>query len=396
MKRRLGLHPTVVLLASIHFMVDGFSNIYAPLLPLLIPRLGLSLAAAGTLAMCFQMAASVSQLGFGHLADRWRPRLLLLAGPVTAVTVLSLVGLAASPVILGVILVLGGLGGAAFHPPAAALVHRLSTAQPGFAMAVHITGGSLGFALGPLVFAPFVGRYGLHWTPIFALPALAALALSWRHVPPLEAHAEGRAEGFRALKPYRRPLTLLYLIVVLRTLAALSFATFVPVMLTRRGLGIGTAGAIVAAYLFATGLGGFVGGPLADRLGARRVIIWSLVLSVPFLLVAPMLSGWAFMLVLACGGFFLQSTLPVNVTFGQAIAPISAATVSSLMLGFAWGTGGLSVPFVGMLADRVGIERALLVMACMPLVAAACAWPLPPGRPKTAARPSEVGIAETA
>ena len=37
-----------------------------PMLPLLIPRLGLSLAAAGTLTMLFQMAASVAQVGFGH------------------------------------------------------------------------------------------------------------------------------------------------------------------------------------------------------------------------------------------------------------------------------------------------------------------------------------------
>ena len=43
------------------------------------------LAAAGTLTMLFQMAASVAQVGFGHLADRWRPRLLVMAGPVVSV-----------------------------------------------------------------------------------------------------------------------------------------------------------------------------------------------------------------------------------------------------------------------------------------------------------------------
>ncbi len=56
--RPLELHPTVLLLAGTHFIVDGFSNIYAPLLPLFIPRLGLSLAAAGTLQMCFLMASA--------------------------------------------------------------------------------------------------------------------------------------------------------------------------------------------------------------------------------------------------------------------------------------------------------------------------------------------------
>jgi MFS family permease len=74
--------------------------------------------------MCFQLANSVSQIAFGHLADRWRPRVLLLAGPILSVTVLPLIGLAPNASVLAVVLVLGGLGGAAFHPPAAALVDQ--------------------------------------------------------------------------------------------------------------------------------------------------------------------------------------------------------------------------------------------------------------------------------
>ena len=130
--------------------------------------------------------------------------------------------------------------------------------------------------------------------------------------------------------------------------------------------------------MFASGLGGFLGGPAADRYGARRVIVLSLVLSTPFLVAAPGLDGPLFYLTLAAGGFFLQSTLPVNVTFGQAIAPVSAATVSSLMMGFGWGTGGLSVPLIGSIADRVGIEPTLIGLAFVPLLAAALAAPLPP------------------
>src|SRR3954447_15342719 len=90
---RWGLHPTVLLMASAHMMVDGYGNILAPLLPLLIPHLGLSLAGAGMMTMLFQLSASVAQVGFGHLADRWRPRLLVMAGPVIAVSILSFVGL---------------------------------------------------------------------------------------------------------------------------------------------------------------------------------------------------------------------------------------------------------------------------------------------------------------
>jgi FSR family fosmidomycin resistance protein-like MFS transporter len=363
-------------MAGAHFMVDGYGNIYAPLLPLLIPKLHLTLTAAGTLTMLYQMAASVAQVGFGGLADRWRPRVLVMAGPVVAVTILSFVGVAPSMAALATVLVLGGLGAAAFHPPAAALAHRLGGTSPGLAMSVHITGGTLGFSLGPLLFAPFAQHVGLEWTPLLAIPGLLVVAFFLTRVPPIELHPASTA-GFRALRPYARPLAILYVIVLLRTLASLSFATFVPVMLTRRGLSVSTAGAIVAAYLFASGAGGFLGGPAADRFGPRDVIAWSLALATPFLVAAPLLSGWPFIVVLAVGGFFLQSTLPVNVIFGQALAPVSAATVSSLMMGFAWGMGGFSVPLVGAFADRYGIERTLVGLAIVPLAAAAISLWLP-------------------
>jgi FSR family fosmidomycin resistance protein-like MFS transporter len=380
-RTRMGLAPAVIVLASVHFIVDGYGNILPPLLPLLIPKLHLTLAAAGALQMCFQLANSVSQLGFGHLADRWRPRLLLVCGPVAAVALLPFVGMAPNFFLLATALVLGGLGGAAFHPPAAAVVHRSGGTRPGFAMSFHITSGTLGQALAPLAFAPFAERVGLPLLPVLAIPALAALAFLLRGIPPVERlHAHGEAGGFRALRPYARPLTLLYLIVVLRTLAAMSFSTFVPVMLTRRGLSVSQAGSVASVYLIAVGLGGFVGGPLADRFGPRRIIILSLLAAVPFLTMAPSLTGTAFVVVLALGGFLLQSTLPVNVTFGQSLAPISAATVSSLMMGFAWGTAGLSVPFVGLLADRIGIAQTLVAMSMLPLGAAALAMPLPAGK----------------
>jgi FSR family fosmidomycin resistance protein-like MFS transporter len=393
--KRFSLHPTILLMASAHVMVDGYGNIYAPLLPLLIPKLGLSLAAAGTLTMLFQMAASVAQIGFGRLADRWRPRVLVMAGPVLSVSVLSLTGLASSPAMLAAILLVGGLGAAAFHPPAAALAHRLGGSRPGFAMSVYITGGTLGFSFGPLMFAPFAERFGLSWTPVLAIPGLVVIAFFLTRVPPMPLHASAGG-GLRALRPYAKPLGLLYLIVVLRTLTAISFSTFVPVMLTRRGFSVTQAGSAVALYLFASGVGGFFGGPAADRYGAKKVIALSLVLATPFMFAATFLDGWAFVIMLAVGGFFLQSTLPVNVTFGQALAPVSAATVSSIMMGFGWGTGGLSVPFVGMIADRIGIENTLAGLALVPLLAAACAVPLPSrAHLGTPVRPAEVAVPES-
>jgi FSR family fosmidomycin resistance protein-like MFS transporter len=327
--------------------------------------------------MLLQFASSLSQLAFGALADRWKPHALVVAGPIAAVIVLSGIGVTRTTTELAAVLVLGGLGVAAFHPPAAMLAHRLGGSRPGRSMSVYVSGGTLGFAFGPLAFAPFAERFGLAWTPLLALPGLAIAAFFMRLVPPIERTAHAGRTGLSALRPYAAPLTLLYLIVVVRTLVSQSIATFVPVMLTRRGMSVSEAAGVTAFYLAASGLGGFFGGTVADRIGPRRVIFWSQVLAVPFLVTAPMLDGWALAMVLAAGGFVLQSTLPVNVTYGQTIAPVSAATVSSIMMGVAWGTGGAAVPLVGMTADRAGIDTTLVGLALLPFVAALLASRLP-------------------
>ena len=396
--RPFGLHGVVVVMAATHFLVDGYGNVLTPLLPLLITNLNLSLAGAGTLQMCFQLANSVAQLGFGHIADRSNPRILLIGGPILAVAMLPLIGLAPTAWVLATVLIIGGLGGAAFHPPAAALVHKYAGQHRGFAMSFHITSGTLGQAMAPLLFAPFVQRFGLRAIPWLIVPGMAVLGgVLLRRVPAVDRlHESTAGGGLRSLRKYTRPLSLLYVIVVLRTLTAVSFSTFVPVMLTRRGWSIAQAGTAASIYLCAVGAGGFFGGPIADRFGARRVIILSLISAVPFLALAPFFSGWWVVATIAAGGFLLQSTLPVNVTFAQTIAPISAATVSSLMMGFAWGMGGLAAPLVGMTADRIGIERTLMLMSFMPLVAAALALPLPATHTGHAtARASDVATSES-
>ena len=381
MKERswFGLHPSIWKIASTHIVVDAYTNIYAPLLPLLIPHLNLSLKAAGTLAMCFQMANSVSQLGFGTLADRWRPRALVIAGPLLTVIALSFVGWATSPLLLGLVLVLGGLGGAAFHPPAAALVYKLADHRKGLAMSAHLSGGSLGFSAAPVLFVPFIAYMGLGWSPLIMIPGLLALSWTLRQVPPMLRPEAHERSTWATLAPAAVPLTLLYFTIVLRTATTFGFMTFAPTLLTRQGLTIGEASSAVSLYLFASGIGGLIGGPLSDRVGPRRIIVWSLVAAVPFMAMAPRLPPAGFTAMLAIGGLLLQSTLPISVTFAQTFTTGGAATVSSLMMGFAWGMGSLAVPLIGAGADRFGIERTLTALAFVPLLAAALAWGLPRG-----------------
>ncbi len=373
----LGVPRTVLVLSATHGINDVFANIYAPLLPLFIPRLGLSLAAAGTIAALTQIAGSIAQLVFGPLADRWRPKVLAVWGPIVAVACMSLAGLATSPAMLGAILVAGCLGSAAFHPTAAAIVNRVGGARRGTSMSIHVTGGAMGNAIAPMIFAPYAQHFGLSWTPLLAVPALLLLASILRRVPDIRLHHGGAPSGFAALRPYAPTLSLLWSAVVIRTVVAIGFSTFLPVLLVSRGMSVGEAGLAVGAYLVAGSIGGLAGGPFADRFGPRRVIALTLFLAVPLLVAALLLPNALSLFALVAGGFFLGSTLPVNITYAHVIAPVSAGTVSSLMLGVAWGVGGLAVPLIGMAGDRVGLQPALLVVALLPALAALLSLRLP-------------------
>ena len=376
---RAGVHPIVARLAVAHFGVDWFSNSLAPLLPLLIPRLGLSLAGAGVLTMVFQLSSSVAQLLFGGLADSGHARPLAIGGAITTVLCLGVLGLTGSWNAVVIALMCGGLGVAAFHPAGAMLAHRYSLGRPGYSMAVYVTAGTLGFAAGPMVIATVAQRFGVAHTAWLIVPGLLVIGTALWRLPafaPAAARPRGRF-GFSALRPYARPLTLLYFLVVIRGFVSASVTTFVPVLLASRGASVTLAAAGVAAYFAGGGLGGFFGGALADTVGHRRVILLSMLLPVPFLVAAPIVPPSLTLLSLAMAGFFLQSTLPVNVSFGQLIAPVSAATVASLLMGFAWGLGGLLVPMTGLIADRVGLEATMVGLGLVPLIGVLLAWPLP-------------------
>ncbi len=164
---------------------------------------------------------------------------------------------------LGVILVLGGLGGAAFHPPAAALVYRLADHRKGLAMSAHLSGGSLGFALAPLLFAPFIAYMGLQWSPLIMMPGPArAVVDAAAGAADVAGPQRTSVRACATLRPAAVPLTLLYFTIVLRTATTYGFMTFTPTLLTRAGLSIGQASTAVSLYLFASGIGGFLGGPL--------------------------------------------------------------------------------------------------------------------------------------
>ena len=375
--RRL-LTPRLGLLALGHFSVDAYSSFFSPLLPLLVTKLDLNLTRVGSLVALASISSSLSQPLFGWLSDRVRRPWFVAFGPLVGAVFLSGIGLAPSYGWLVALLMVGGMGAAAFHPQGATLAGSLSTRRA-LAMSLFVSGGSLGFSLGPLYAVTLVGALGLSRTWVAALPGIvvAALLTAWliRMKPPAPAH--GPRPAFRDLRPVARPLTLLYFIVVCRSAVSYGFMTFLPLHLHRLGFSVQAGGTILTAYLALGAAGGFAGGWLAERFGGRRVVLVSFIGAVPLFfafLWLPIVPG---LVCLIAGAFVLQGSLPVNVVLGQELSPRHASTISSLLMGAAWGLGALLIGPIGALADAHGLEWALRCLASVLLVGLGCAFALP-------------------
>jgi len=112
-----------------------------------------------------------------------------------------------------------------------------------------------------------------------------------------------------------------------------------------------------------------VGGNLADRFGGRRVIMISMIGSVPFLALFVFSSGIVSTLALMMGGLILLFTIPVNVVMGQELAPSQTGTVSALMMGFAWGSAGLLfIPLTGWVSDVFSMQTAFIGLVAFPII----------------------------
>ena len=367
------------LLAFGHLAIDAYSSFFTPLLPLLAHKLDLNLTRIGALVALASVSSSFAQPLFGMLSDRLRRPWFVAFGPLTAAVFMSGLGLAPNYGALVALLMLGGLGVAAFHPEAAVLAGNLSSRR-GVAMSLFISGGTLGFALGPLFAATVVERFGLERTWIAVLPGLlvSCFMLAWfARVGARPRHEIRERPPLRELRPVLRPLTLLYFATVSRSAVSYGFMIFLPIHLHARGASLSHSGLMVSLYLLLGALGGLLGGWLADRLGGRRVILASFIGSAPLYVAFLILPDGPGLMCLIAGSFVLQTSLPVNVVLGQELSPRHSSTISSLLMGAAWGVGALLIGPVGALADRHGLPAGLAVLAGMLAVGATCAAWLP-------------------
>lgn len=377
--RQSGLDLRALLgVAAAHFVNDIYASFLAPLLPLVVSKFHLSLTLAGLLATIFNASAALSQPLFALLADRMRRRILVVLGPTLTVLGMGLIGLAPSYEVLIGILLIAGVGTASFHPQGASTAGMASGARKGAGVSLFVTGGELGFSLGPILIALVVTKLGLKGTLVAAVPGLLACLVLWWTVASGTTVRVDRAQGLRAdLKGTWRSLVLLYFVVVCRSIIILSYITFLPLLLRARGGSLVAGGAAVFLFGGMGAIGGLMGGILSDRIGRRRMLAISFLLSTPLLLAfIRSQETWAYPF-LALGGLSLYLSAAVTIVMGQELLPRQVSVASSIVMGLAWGTAGLSLTAVGALADAIGLAQALTAILVLAVVALATALAMP-------------------
>lgn len=381
-KRTDSTTPVLAVLAASHGLNDLYTSFLAPLLPLVIPRFGLSLALAGLLQSALSLSSSVAQPLFGYITDRTGRVPFIALGPLITAAALSSVGLMPSYGALLAVLVVGGISSAFVHPQASSVVPQLTEERRGFAMALFIAGGTLGFAVGPVLVTTVVTRFGLSNSFYAVLPALVLFPFLWRYAPrriePIR-ETEGLDQLRKAeLLQNAKPLLLLWFVVVCRSAVFNSFITFMPVVLNERAQSLVTGGLLIATFVAAGAAGTLVGGHITDLVSSRRHSIAALLLAtIPVVIGAAMLKGWLLWMLAALAGALIEATNPMTVVLAHEAVPQHRGTASGLMMGFGWGIGGLLVAPVGALGDLVGIQQALTTAALLLLPATAAALALP-------------------
>jgi len=177
-------------------------------------------------------------------------------------------------------------------------------------------------------------------------------------------------------------MSLLILVVAIRSWTQLGFTTFMPFYWENVLHGDPRlVGTLLAVFLGAGAVGTLVVAPLADRLGARRCVVWVFLLSTPIALGFLLVRGGPLVFVLlALLGFVLVSTFTMSVVLGQAYLPRNPGLASGLIVGFAIGAGGVGATGLGWVADHWGLTSALAISASMPIAGFVAALFLPDPR----------------
>ncbi len=364
----------VVLLASAHFIHDIFTAFLAPLLPLIIDKLGLTLFQAST------QVPSFFNPFLGSFIDRSRlHRLFVAIGPGGSGTLMCLIGLAPSYSVLAIILLTAGLSVSVLHVSAPVLIHQVSGSNVGRGMSFFMVAGELARTVGPLVAVQVVSWYGLEGLWRMIPVALGSSALLWWKLGQvdIERPTKPPLHLFGVWTKMRRVLTGVTGILISRAFMAGALTTFLPTFLYGEGQSLWRANISLALLELAGAAGALVSGTLSDAVGRRRILAVAIAASPPLMFAFLQTDGALQLVVLALLGITMLSTAPVMmaVVLENAGDDPAAANGTYFMLGFA--ARAVILLVVGALGDSLGLRTAYYWCAGFAVLGLPFVWLLP-------------------
>jgi FSR family fosmidomycin resistance protein-like MFS transporter len=359
-----------------HMFNDWYMNFIQTLLPFFVAS-GLGIGKGAFLISAFTITSSLLQPVFGYLVDQKNQRWMVYVGTIWMAILLSLIGVTNNYYLLFLLALFSGLGTAAFHPQASAMISAVSGSKKGFSQSIFAAAGNIGWALTPLMVIPVVKNYGLEATPIFIIPGLFVAILLWFSAPKTSLMKKANtAPVLPVLRAVWFELTKVVLIVACRSLTYFGLIAFLPLYLQTQNISITDSSYLLFIMLFAGAMGGIFGGYLSDKVGRKTVIICSLILASPLFYCFLHTSGFIKYIFLSLAGAALLASFSVTVVLAQEIISKNAAMASGLTLGFGIGMGGLGIALVGIIIEHMGLAYAINMLVWFPLLAGLLAFTL--------------------
>ena len=356
-------------LAAGHFGTDFAGGALPGLLPFLTDEFGLSYTLTAALMLASAASSSLVQPALGLWSDRHGALWLLPTGVALAGVGIALAAAASSYWVVFALVVVSGLGTAAYHPEGSKVAAYVSGHRRASGMSAFSIGGNVGFALGPLVATSLVVWFGLRGGLLVMVPCLAIAGMLLALTPFLRTFVPDR-KAERAAAGENKPgaLALLLAIIGFRSLAWFGLLTFVPLWEVSLGHSEAYGSHLLTLMLLVGGIGTILVGPAADRLGRRPVLIVSLGAAGPLILAFVVVGGVVGAVALALAGISIVGTFGLTMVMSQEYLPRSIGVASGLSTGFAIGLGGVAAVGLGAIADAVDLETALYVSAAAPVV----------------------------
>ena len=362
-------YSRILLICGGHAMHDTYTAFIAPLLPLLIDKLGLSLVMAGSLSVFSQLPSLLSPL-IGYLADRFTVRYLVIFAPAVTATLATMIGFMPTYGTAALLLFTAGLSIMSFHAPAPAMIAQISGDKVGRGMSFFMAGGELGRTIGPLLVGFGVAQWGMEglWRLMFfGWLASFVLFMRLRDVSAKRGARKGSAKPL--LKKFMRVFAPLFAVMMFRNLSVTSLSVFMVVYLVDvRGFELTLATAALALYELAGVGGALAGGTLSDRFGRKRMVAAAALIASPLMILFVHVEGALMIPVLIALGATALSVTPVFQALVQDQLPDNRATASGMFILYAFGVRAITIIIAGLLGDTLGLQSAFIVAALISLV----------------------------